>query len=183
MSQIEYFATFDESIEILRALTVEGLQVIVQPEFADTPHATTFTSVDDTVTRILERAPGFFLAGPFTRQEVAFMQLSGGTANGKFAINWLAGGPILQCLAARVGEVDGVPCLLPGDFSYQDAYRNLNTNEWEKPTADLKGAFRKITSLVKARCPAFEYKPGSTVFIAPKARAMLEANTVTISAD
>ena len=180
MSRIEYFATFDESIEILRALTAEGLRIIVEPQFAETPHATTFASVDDTVTRILESAPGFFLSGPFTLQDVAFTQMSAGTAKGKYAINWLAGGPILQCLAARVREVDGVPCLLPGDFSYQDAYRNLETNAWEKPTPELKAAYRKITSLVKARCPAFEYKPGSTVFIAPKARAMLEAKTVTI---
>jgi hypothetical protein len=183
MSMIEYFATFDESIEILRALTAVGLQLIVQPEFADTPNARTFTSVGDTVTRILERAPVFFLAGPFTRQDVVFTQLSGGTANGKFAINWLAGGPILKCLVARVGEVDDAPCLLPGYISYQDAYRSLETNEWEKPTAELKAAFRKITSLVKTRCPTFEYKPGSNVFIAPKARAMLDANAATISAD
>jgi hypothetical protein len=66
---------------------------------------------------------------------------------------------------------------------YQDTYLNLGTNEWEKPTADLKAVFRKITSLVKTRCPTFEYKPGSNVFIAPKARAMLEANAATISAD
>jgi hypothetical protein len=183
MGTIEYFAKFDESIEILRVLTAEGLRVIVEPELADRPDAKTFTSVDETVAHILEQAPGFFLAGPFTRQDVAFTQLSGGTAKGKFAINWLAGGPILQCLAARLGEIDGVPCLLPGDFSYQDAYRNLETNAWEKPTSELKAAFRKITSLVKTRCPPFEYKPGSKVFIAPKARAMLEAKTVTISAD
>ncbi|MEO8845445.1 MAG: hypothetical protein ABI591_34145 [Kofleriaceae bacterium] len=81
MSQIEYFATFDESIEILRALTVEGLRVIVELELANTPHATTFTSVDDDVVRILERAPVFFLRGAFTHNDVAFMQLSGGTAN------------------------------------------------------------------------------------------------------
>ncbi|MEO8845444.1 MAG: hypothetical protein ABI591_34140 [Kofleriaceae bacterium] len=183
MSQIEYFATFDESIEILRALTAEGLQIIVEPELADTPHATSFTSVDDIVKGILALAPGFFLAGPFSRDDIAYSQLTGGTAKGKFAIDPLAGGPLLQCLAARVREVDGAPCLLPGYFSYQDAYLNLRSNEWEKPTAELKGAFRKITSLVKSRCPAFEYKVGSTVFIAPKARAMLEANTVTISAD
>lgn len=76
-----------------------------------------------------------------------------------------------------------MPCLLPGYFSYQDTYLNPANNEWEKPTAELKGAFRKIISLVKAQCPAFEYKPGSKVFIAPKARAMLEAKAASISAD
>lgn len=77
MSDIEYFSTFEESIEILRALMAEGLRLIVQPEFADTPNATTFKSVDDTATRILERAPVFFLAGPFTHHDVTFTQVSG----------------------------------------------------------------------------------------------------------
>lgn len=78
MNDIEFFSTFEESIEIVRMLTGEGLKLIVQPEFADMPRATTFTSIDDTVTRILERAPVFFLAGPFTHQDLSFTQVSGG---------------------------------------------------------------------------------------------------------
>ena len=183
MTAFEYFSTFDESIDILRALTDEGMRLILEPELADTPHATTYAFIDEAVTRSLERAPVFFLAGPFTRYDIAFTQLTEGTAKGKYFIDVLAGGPILQCLVARVREDDGAPCLLPGDFSYQPLYRNLETNEWEKPTAELKAAFRKITALVKARCPAFSNKPGSKIYISPKARAMLEANTVTIAAD
>lgn len=122
MTAIEYYSTFDESIEMLRTLTDDGLRIIVEPELVDTPHATTYATVDDSVTRILERAPGFFLAGLFTRHDIAFSQLKAGTAKGKFMISVLSGGPILKCQTARIGEVDGRACLLPGRFSHQDVY-------------------------------------------------------------
>ena len=78
MTSIDYFATFEESVEIVRALTKDGFRIIVEPQLADAPEAITFTSVDETLTSILSHAPVFYLAGPFTRFDVAFTQLEGG---------------------------------------------------------------------------------------------------------
>lgn len=182
MSDIEYFSTFDESVEIIRSLIGEGLSIIVEPELVDAPRVMMFRSVDADVARILERAPGFYISGPFTRHNISFTQLTEGAARGKYFINALAGGPILQCQTARIDEVDGSQCLLPGNFSYQDAYRNPDTGEWEKPTAELKEAFRRIAALVRSRCPPFALKAGAKVFISPQARTMLETKAVTIAA-
>ncbi len=180
MNCIDYFATFDESLEIVRALTIEGMTIIVQPELADTPKPTTFRTVDDAVTRILERAPSFYLSGPFTRFAVPFFQLERGSAKGKYAIDADTQGPLLQGLASRINLVDAAHTLLPGRFSYRDAYRNPETNEWERASAEVKLAFKKIVSIVKARCPRFSYKPGVDIDIGPEARARLESKAVHI---
>lgn len=180
MNCIDYFATFEESLEIIRDVTREGLKIIVEPQLADKPEAANFATVDDAVARILERAPSFYLSGPFTRFEVAFFQLKEGLAKGKYAIDVGTQGPLLEGLASRINLVDGEHRLLPGQFSYEDAYRNPETKAWEKPSPELKAAFKAIVSIVKKRCPRFVYKPNVDIYIGPEARARLESKAVHI---
>lgn len=179
MNNIDYFATFEESLEIVRALTAEGL-TIIDPRVSDTPVATTFATVDDPVARHLELAPSFYLSGPFTRFPVQFSQLKSGEATGKYAINAAAQGPLLQGLVGRINLVDGEHLLLPGHFSFDDQYRNPETNAWEKASPEVKSAFKAIVSIVKKRCPRFEYAPGVHIFLGPDARARLESKAVHI---
>ncbi len=180
MNCIDYFATFEESLQIVRALTREGLAIIVEPRLADTPEATTFTTVDDALPHVLESAPGFYLSGPFTRFGVPFSQVKSGEAEGKYAIGWYTQGALLKGLASRINLVDGAHRLLPGQFSYEDTYRNPETNAWEKPGPDVKAAFKTIVLIVKTRCPRFAYKPDVEIYIGPEARARLESKAVHI---
>jgi hypothetical protein len=180
MNCIDYFATLDESLEIVGVLTKEGMTLTVEPQLADTPEAITFATVDDAVARILERAPVFYLSGPFTRFAVPFFQLAEGSAKGKYAIDADTQGPLLKGLASRINLVDGAHRLLPGRFSYRDEYRNPETNKWEKPSPEVKAAFKNIVSIVKTRCPRFTFKPGVDIFIGPEARARLESKAVHI---
>lgn len=179
MNTIDYFATFEESLEIVRALTEEGLTVI-DPRVADTPVATTFATFDDTLARHLERVPTFYLSGPFTRFPIAFFQLKSGEAAGKYAIDALVQGPVLKGLVSRINLVDGAHRLLAGRFSFQDKYQNPETNAWEQASPEVKAAFKAIVSIVKKRCPRFEYAPGVHIFLGPDARARLESKAVHI---
>jgi hypothetical protein len=179
VNTIDYFATFEESLEIVRALTEEGL-TIIDPRVSDTPTATTFATFDDTVARHLEQAPAFFLSGPFTRFPIPFFQLESGEAAGKYAISGLVQGPVLKGRVSRINLVDGEPRLLAGRFSYQDQYRNPETNVWEKASPEVKAAFKTIVSIVKTRCPRFAFKPGVDIFIGPEARTRLESKAVHI---
>jgi hypothetical protein len=179
VNTIDYFATFEESLEIVRALTGEGL-TIIGPLLSDTPTATTFATVDDTVARHLAQAPAFYLSGPFTRFPIPFFQLKSGEATGKYAISALTQGPLLQGRLGRINLVDGAHRLLAGRFSFQDAYENPETNAWEKASPEVKAAFKTIVSIVKARCPRFAYKPGVDIFLGPEARTRLESKAVHI---
>ena len=44
----------------------------------------------------------------------------------------------------------------------------------------MKAAFKAIVSIVKARCPRFEYAPGVHIFLGPEARTRLESKAVHI---
>jgi len=180
MNCIDYFATFEESLEIVRALMKEGMTIVVELELAESPVATTFPHVDDTAARILARATSFYVSGPFTRFDIAFFQLESGSAKGRYAIDAEAQGPLLKGPASRINLVDGQHPLLPGRFSYRDAYRNPETKAWEKASAEVKAAFKTIVSIVKARCPHFTCKPSVEIYIGPEARARLESKAVHI---
>ena len=87
---------------------------------------------------------------------------------------------VLKGHTSRINLVDGANQLLPGRFSYQDAYRNPETNAWEEPGPDVKAAFKRIVSIVKTQWPRFAYKAGVEIYIGPEARARLESKAVHI---
>jgi hypothetical protein len=180
MPSFEYFATFEESVGILRDLCEEGFRIVAEPGHFDTPKAPIFDSVTGELVDLLEKAPGFYLAGSFTRFPVQFSHLTSGPSSGKYAINLMAQGPLMQSMIGRVKSVDGRPTLLAGDTSYQEAYRNPETNEWEKASPELKAAYRKAVSIIKKRC--VRYKGRAEIFICPMALKLFEKGEVQINA-
>lgn len=180
MPSFDYFATFDESISMLRELTAQGFQVIVEPHLSDEPKAPTFDQVTDELVEILRVGPAFYLAGLFTRSPVQFDQLKEGPAAGKYAVDLLTQGPIMQGRIGRTNLVDGVNTLLPGRISYQHAYRNPETGEWEKPSAEVKAAFQQAALIIKKLCVRHQCSPGIDIFIGPEALALLKSAKVRI---
>jgi hypothetical protein len=173
MRSFDYFATFDESLTILGDLFAQGLTLVARPGPFDEPKAPTFDSVSDELVEILRYAPAFFLAGPFTKFPIQFFQLESGPSAGKYAVDLLTQGPLMQGLIARINTVDGNEKLLPGHISYQDAYKNPTTGEWEKPSAELKAAFKLAVSAIKKRCLRHKIADAE-IFIGPAALKLLE---------
>ena len=180
MRSFDYFATFDESISILRDLCAQGFKVVAEPYLFDEPKAPIFDEVTDELVELLRVAPAHYLAGAFTRFPVQFMQLKEGPNAGKYSINLLVQGPLIQGLLSRINPVDHVQRLLPGQISHQDAYKNPETNAWDKPAPDLKAAFRQAVSTIKKRCIRYTYKPGIDIFIGTEACEVLKSGKVQI---
>jgi len=178
MRWFDFFATFDESISIVEDLCASGLKVIAQPDLFDEPHAPTFDKVDNDLVSMLKRAPSFYLSGQFTCFPVSFTQLKSGPAEGKYSIDLLTQGPLLQCLLARDNVVEGAVRLLPGRISYQATYRNPETDEWEKATKEVKSAFNHAVSVIKKRCVS--YNVGADIYIGPQALMLLESGKAEI---
>ncbi len=179
MPSFDYYATFEESIEILQDLCVQGFQIIPEPSLFDEPRAPSFDSVTDGLVQLLKVGPSFYLAGAFTRFPIQFSHLKTGPSAGKYAVNLLAQGPLMQASVGRISIVGGVQRLLPGDISYQDAYRNPETGHWEKPSPELKAAYRRAVSAIKkrvVRCLA-----GIPIFIGPAALALFERGEAHIN--
>lgn len=181
MRSFDYFSTFDESLAILGDIFAQGLTLVSQPELFDEPKAPIFDSVSDKLVGTLRYAPGCFLAGPFTKFPIQFSLLKSGPSAGKYAVDLLTQGPLMQVLIARINTVDGVEKLLPGHISYQDAYKNPATGEWEKPSAELKAAFKLAVSAIKKRCLRHKIADAE-IFIGPAALELLENGEVQIDA-
>jgi hypothetical protein len=179
MPAFEYYATFDESISILRDVCEQGFRIIAEPGPFDEPKAPSFDSVTDTLVDLLKMAPNFYLAGSFTRFPVQFSHLKSGPAAGKYIVRFLAQGPLMQSIVGRLKVVDDKPTLLPGDVSYQTEYRNPVTDEWEKATPEAKAAYRKAVATIKKRC--VRYRAGIDIFIAPEALKLFESGKARIN--
>jgi hypothetical protein len=180
MRSFDYFATFNESISILQDLCAHSVSVVAEPHLFDEPKAPTFDSVTDDLVQILKGAPVFYLLGPFTVFPLQFTQLKEGAGAGKFMVDELTQGPVMKGLVSRINAVDGTQRLLPGRISYQDAYRNPETGEWEKPSPALKAAHLEATSAIKKRSVRHEYKPGVSIFIGPEALDLVKTGKAQI---
>jgi hypothetical protein len=180
MRLFEYFAKFEESMSIVGDLCAQGFTIIVEPHLLDEPKAQSFDHVTPELTAILERAPSFYLSGTFTVFPVQFERLKEGAAAGKYTIDQLTLGPIMQGMVSRINVVNGARRLLPGDISYQDRYRHPDAGEWVKPSSELKAAFRQAVATIKKRCIRHEYVTGETMFIARDALELLSRGEVEL---
>jgi len=178
MPSFDYFATFDESIEILREVCQAGNRIIAVPGLFDEPNAPTFNGVNETLISILKEAPGFFVAGPFTHHPIPFAQLKAGPNAGKYTIDVMTQGPVLQGLIARVTTMSAPPKLSWGDISYQDKYRHPETGAWQGASAELKQAYRSIVSVIKKHAPPYQGR--KDVYISPGALALIERGEAVI---
>src|SRR5262249_30147910 len=119
MPAFYYSATFDESLGMLRELCRLGYRVIPDRTY-DEPGAQEFAQVTEELIALVREGPGFYLSGSFTKKPVRLARIEGGSAQGKYAIDPLTLGPIIEGLLGRLNEVDGVPTLLLGFVSHQD---------------------------------------------------------------
>lgn len=173
MASFHYYGTLNDSLAILRVLTQQGLKLILEPEPQALPEAPTFDAVNDEAARILAFAPAFYLSGTFTRFPVPFTRLASGVAEGRYVVSALAQGPLLQACVARLRDVDGVPTLLPGDVVYQLSYRHPETGAWERPSDELKRAYKDAVVAIKKQCIKTTLR-GVTIYIGPEGAKHLE---------
>ncbi len=148
MTAFYYSATFDESIGMLRALCELGFRVIPNTTF-ERDSAPEHARVDDALVGALRLAPGFHLAGDFTRAPVALRRLDSGAEAGRYLVDAMNQGPVLEGLLAREVAIDGQRTLLLGYLSHQQKYKNAQTGQWEGASAELKSAWRTASAAMK----------------------------------
>src|SRR5262245_9363678 len=112
MPSFNFYATFDESLDIVRDFCAQGLSIIPYSGLYDEAAAPRFESVSDELLRHFRTGPVFYIAGPFTHSPICFRQLKNGANAGKYRIDESSDGPLLQASIARVNVVDGKPRLL-----------------------------------------------------------------------
>jgi len=173
MSAYYYAATHDESIAMLRDLCEQGFRVIPDRTL-DAPAAVEYPRVTDELAKLLREGPGFYLAGEFTKFPVQVRRHEFGPAAGRYRVDALTQGPLLEGMLARDNVVDGALTILLGFISHQPRYKNPETGQTEPASAELKAAYKRATTAFKKHL--VKHKP-TKYPIGPEALRLVEAGT------
>lgn len=165
MPSTKYYALFEESIAILDSILKGGFIAVVGHSPMEKPQALEFTEVNDELVKLLERAPNCYLRGSFTKFPIQYQHFDRGPAVGKYAIDWLAAGPILQFSCAKVQDVRGKPALLQGDVSHQKSYENPETKGFDPTSDEVKEAYRKVVAAIKKVCKPVKDREGALMSV------------------
>lgn len=180
MASFEYYATFDESIEILRDLMNEhDLFVIPDRRAFDEPEAETYNTVNDALVAELRKRRAVFLGGNFTRNPMGVKKFNSGPYKGKYYVSEGIGGPVLQFILAVVNVVDNIPTLVPGSLSYIRYYYDTSTEEYEAAPPELQKAHKDIVRTMRKHLVSVKHD-GKNIFIGPGALKQLQAGQVRI---
>lgn len=172
MPLFAYYATFDESLDIVRNLCAEGFSIIPNSSVLDEPATRRFESVEDDLVDHFRKGPQFYIAGPFTHLPIHFKRLQTGPQAGKYLVDESTDGPLLQASIARVNVIDGKPRLISGDVILQKTYRDSRTGEWKPPSAEVTAAYEAVVTLIAKK--AGRYVAGMPIRITPAALALFE---------
>lgn len=172
---LPYLATFEESVTLLGDLFDEGFRIVLARTYA-APEAPEYGAVGAALVELLHEGPAFFVVGAFTTSPVPFVPLKSGPAAGRYAIDALAQGPVIEGCLARERVVDGTPTLLAGNFCRQSRLRAPD-GAWVPPTAALEAAYRTITMLARRRV---QKDPRLVMPIGPDARRRFDAGEAQV---
>lgn len=180
MPDFSYYATFDESINILRDLVEQcGVKLIPDLGAFPDPNAPVFDAVTNEVIEQLRRRRVVFLAGSFTRHPAKMRRLESGPNAGTYYISIPEGGPLLQMTLATVNPVDGKPTLISGMVSHQKRYQDPVTGHSEPASEEVSQAFKEIIATMKKRLVAHQL--AMKIWIGPEALALLQQGEARIS--
>jgi hypothetical protein len=143
------------------------------------PTPTSFAAANDDLRRAVEKRTRLFLQGAFTVHPIQFHEQN---IRGRkcFDIDEVRGGPLISFTPPACYVDGGVTRLNTGILSYQRAYQNLATGEWEPPSRDVVVAFRNIVAALKKNC--LKKDPDTGAWIGRDATTMLLGGVATIEA-
>ena len=149
MPELQHYATFEESIALLRAVIEEhGLDLIPEAPVLLRPHLERYDRVTPEAVSQLRQFPVGQLEGPFTEHPLQFDRRATGTAAGTYFVE-ITSGPRLRWVFPGVVQDGDRHVVTPGTISYLDSYRNPDTNEWEAAPEALAQSFRAVATTLK----------------------------------
>jgi hypothetical protein len=171
-----YAATHGESIAILRDLCEQGFRVIPDRTL-DAPVAVEYPQVTTQLEELLREGPGFYLAGEFTKFPIQVRRHERGPATGRYTVDALTQGPLLEGLLARDNVVDGALTILLGYISHQAQYKNPDTGQMGLASAELKAAYKRAATTIKKHLVKHK---SAKYLIGPEALRLVEAGKARV---
>src|SRR6266849_6750337 len=118
MREFSYYATFDESIALMRDIVGQcGVKLIPDVGAFREPNAPSYAIVTGESVEQLRCRRVLFLAGNYSRHPVKMSRLESGPNTGMYYISIPEGGPLIQMTLATVNSVEGHPTLIGGNIN------------------------------------------------------------------
>jgi hypothetical protein len=177
MADLQHYALFDESLDILRELMGHGLAVIPEEPVLAEPALARYERYSEEVAEKLRKYPCLLLEGPFTKHPLQFHRRSSGSAIGTYFAQQSVGPRIRWCLP---GMDMSDRTVTPGSVSHQSSYLDLRTRQWEPASQELKAAFKDVVAIFKRHMVRMPCNTGERIWVGKAAKQAVEQGTARI---
>lgn len=172
MASFSHYATFDESMAILRDVAAaQHLKIIPDEPALATPELETFAHFSPKVAEKLAKHGVLDLEGAFTKHPLAFRKI----ANGTYYRDEIVGPRLTWSLP----KVSSKRELLPGLLTYHKAYRTPDGGI-EPPSAELKQAYADVVKAMKQHMTSVKAR-GQTYWIGRETKRQVDAGELVFS--
>jgi hypothetical protein len=152
------------------------IRVVVDRPY-DAPVPEFFDFLNENVLATVRRYPKVYLFGTFLKFGPIFWKQTTGANTDKYVVASNDGGPSLVLSLARETSTGDVGW---GVLSYAREYRNPHTEEWERPSEDLKRAFDEVQKIMRRHLKRHKLK--NSFWIGVDALQRFEAGELKITA-
>lgn len=177
MAELQHYALFDESLDILRELMQHGFAVIPEEPILAEPRLARYEQYTDEIAEKLARYPCLLIEGTFTNHPLQFDRRSSGSAAGTYYAR-LSIGPRIRWCVSRMDMTDR--SLSPGSLSHQSSYLDPQTKQWEPASEKLKAAFKDIIALFKRHLVRMPRRTGERVWVGKMAKQAIEQGSARL---
>lgn len=178
MPELQHYGLSSECYEILRELMQQGFVAIPEEPILVEPKLKRYDRYTAEIAEKLERFSCVLLEGPFTKHPLEFKRRSSGTAAGTYYADPDSGPRIRWCLPGL--DTTNRSRLTVGSISYLSSYRDPRTNQWERPSEELKKAYRSIIQTFKHHLVRMATNTGEHVWVGKAAKLEIERGQVFI---
>lgn len=182
MSQFSFLGTWKDSWAILDSiLEGEDSSLIPDLKYAQ-PEPLCVRVLDDDVKDTLMHCRNLFIWGKTFSSFPPFLQrIPDGINAGKYFLEIAKGGPGLELTLPPCYTEDKVLNLGPGTLSYQRQWFNPEANAWQKPTEQVKAAFKEVTTRIKRHLVRYPRSGQREVWIGHDAVQLVESKEARIT--
>ena len=178
MPEFQHYALSSECYEILHELMQQGFAAIPEEPILVEPRLERYDHYTAEIAEKLERFSCVLLEGSFTKHPLQFKRRASGTAAGTYYAEQESGPRIRWCLPGL--DRTDQPRLTLGSVSYLTNYRDPKTNQWERPSEELKSAYKTIIETFKRHLVRMPSNTGEHVWVGKAAKQEIERGQVCI---
>jgi len=160
MAEFDFVATLDETWKILEIILKKEKVSFIPDIWFDLPKPIYFREINSTFKELSLKIGMIYIWGEeFSKHPLEFVFYDGDDElyKNKYRIVGSIGGPYLAFELPGEREYGNSISLFPGGISYDSWYYIKGTNQYIKPTDELKNAYKRICGYIKKQSKRYKF--------------------------